>query len=94
MILARNASWRTRQKVSGTFRTTDGATAFATVRGYLSTAKKQEQPLLAALPSVLAGHALDAHNPLSPDATHVERLRGWPCHPLVHAAPLAPLGIP
>lgn len=46
---------KVRQKVSGTFRTPDGATAFATVRGYLSTAKKQGQPLLAALRSALAG---------------------------------------
>ncbi len=54
---------KVRQKISGTFRTTAGAQAFGTVRGYLGTAKKQGQPLLAALRSVLHG------DPWTPDTT-------------------------
>lgn len=54
---------KVRQKISGTFRTTAGAQAFGTVRGYLGTAKKQGQPLLTALRSVLHG------DPWTPDTT-------------------------
>lgn len=54
---------KVRQKISGTFRTQAGARAFGTVRGYLGTAKKQGQPLLAALRSVFLG------DPWTPDTT-------------------------
>ena len=54
---------KVRQKISGTFRTTAGAQAFGTVRGYLGTAKKQGKPLLTALRSVLHG------DPWTPDTT-------------------------
>ena len=37
------------QKISGTFRSEDGAASFCRVRGYLSTVKKNELPVLAYL---------------------------------------------
>jgi len=49
---------KVQQKVSGTFRSPQGAHAFARVRGYLSTLRKQGLPLLAALESVFAGQPL------------------------------------
>lgn len=49
---------KVQQKASGTFRSAQGAHAFARVRGYLSTLRKQGLPLLAALESVFRGHPL------------------------------------
>jgi transposase len=49
---------KVQQKVSGTFRSTQGAYAFARIRGYLSTLRKQGYPLLAALECAFAGHPL------------------------------------
>jgi transposase len=49
---------KVRQKVSGCFRTADGARDFCRVRGYLSTARKQGYPLLYALGRVLSGKPL------------------------------------
>jgi transposase len=46
---------KVQQKVSGAFRSRDGAAAFACIRGYLSTMHKQGQALLAALETVFAG---------------------------------------
>jgi transposase len=46
------------QKISGCFRSDPGATAFARLRGYLATLRKQGQPLLAALQTVFAGRPL------------------------------------
>ena len=46
------------QKVSGCFRSAPGADAFARLRSYLATLRKQGQPLLAALQSVFAGRPL------------------------------------
>jgi transposase len=37
------------QKISGTFRSEDGAYWFCRVRGYISTVKKNQLPVLAAL---------------------------------------------
>ncbi len=49
---------KVQQKVSGTFRSASGAHAFARIRGYLSTLRKQGIPLLAALESLFAGQPL------------------------------------
>ena len=49
---------KVQQKVSGTFRSERGAHAFARIRGYLSTLRKQGLPALAALESVFCGHPL------------------------------------
>lgn len=49
---------KVQQKVSGCFRTFAGAQAFAHIRGYLSTLRKQGLPLLAALQATLLGQPL------------------------------------
>jgi transposase len=46
------------QKVSNGFRSDGGAAAFARIRGYLATLRKQGQALLAALETVVAGRPL------------------------------------
>jgi transposase len=46
------------QKVSGCFRTADGARGFCRVRSYLSTARKQGHPLLRALEHMPSGKPL------------------------------------
>jgi len=47
---------KVQQKISGTFRSDDGATAFCRIRSYLSTLHKQARPLLEALVAVFSGH--------------------------------------
>jgi transposase len=49
---------KVQQKVSGSFRSDRGADAFACLRGYLSTLRKQGVALLAALETVVAGQPL------------------------------------
>jgi transposase len=49
---------KVQQKIAGTFRSEDGATAFCRIRSYLSTMRKQGHPMLAALAAVFAGHPL------------------------------------
>ena len=46
------------QKVSGCFRSDWGSEAYATIRGYLATLRKQGQSLLAALNTVFVGRPL------------------------------------
>ncbi|HZU67323.1 MAG TPA: IS66 family transposase [Ktedonobacteraceae bacterium] len=47
---------KVQQKVSGSFRSEAGATAFCRIRGYLSTLRKQGVDLLSALEATLRGH--------------------------------------
>jgi transposase len=53
---------KTRQKVSGCFRTLHGASVFARIRSYISTCRKQGQNILEALERAVAG------NPFIPSA--------------------------
>jgi transposase len=46
---------KVRQKISGCFRTRRGAEMFCRIRGYISTARKQGENVLAALESVFMG---------------------------------------
>lgn len=46
---------KVQQKVSGCFRSDDGATAFCRTRSYISTVRKQGHPVLTALEHVFAG---------------------------------------
>lgn len=46
---------KVRQKISGCFRTRKGAQMFCRIRGYISTARKQDENVLAALESVFMG---------------------------------------
>ena len=52
------------QKISGTFRSEDGADWFCRVRGYISTVKKNQLPVLAALVDAFE------ENPFIPSVAH------------------------
>lgn len=52
------------QKISGTFRSENGAAAFCRIRGYLSTVKKNDRPVLASLVGAFQG------NPFTPAYAH------------------------
>jgi transposase len=49
---------KVQQKIAGTFRSQDGATAFCRIRSYLSTMRKQGHAMLAALAAVFVGKPL------------------------------------
>jgi transposase len=49
---------KVQQKIAGTFRSEEGATAFCRIRSYLSTMRKQGHAMLAALAAVFAGQPL------------------------------------
>jgi transposase len=49
---------KVQQKVSGTFRSDEGAISFCRIRGYLSSLRKQGLPLFAALQATLLDHPL------------------------------------
>ncbi|HEX6480455.1 MAG TPA: transposase [Ktedonobacteraceae bacterium] len=46
---------KVQQKISGTFRSEQGATAFCAIRSYLSTMRKQGRSMLAAMTAVFEG---------------------------------------
>lgn len=50
--------FKVQQKISGCFRSDPGAVAYARIRGYLATLRKQGRALLAALETVFAGQPL------------------------------------
>jgi transposase len=43
------------QKIYGTFRSEEGAAAFCRIRGYLTTVKKNDRPVLVSLVCAFAG---------------------------------------
>lgn len=49
---------KVQQKISGTFRSENGATAFCLIRSYLSTMRKQGRSMLDAMTAVFAGSPL------------------------------------
>jgi transposase len=51
-------SFKVQQKISGCFRSDPGAVAYARIRGYLATLRKQGHALLTALETVFAGQPL------------------------------------
>lgn len=55
---------KVQQKISGCFRSLNGAAAFCRIRGYLSTLRKQGRALLTALEQVLLGHPVLPEFPL------------------------------
>jgi len=55
----RDLRWaKVQQKISGTFRSATGVTAFCRIRSYLSTMQKQGHPMLSALTAVFHGQPL------------------------------------
>ena len=67
---------KVQQKVSGSFRSQAGASAFCRIRGYLLTLRKQGVHLLGALEATLRGHpVLPACEQTSPEMVDKFRQR-------------------
>ena len=49
---------KVQQKISGTFRSFEGALSFCRIRSYISTAKKQELNVISCLQDIFAGKKL------------------------------------
>lgn len=56
---------KVKQKISGAFRTLQGAELFARLRSYLSTARKQGQPMLQVLTDALLGNPFIPHTSMA-----------------------------
>jgi hypothetical protein len=56
---------KVKQKISGAFRTLQGAELFARLRSYLSTARKQGQPMLQVLIAALLGNPFIPHTSMA-----------------------------
>ena len=54
---------KVQQKISGTFKTKQGAINFARLREYVSTMRKQEQSVLEALKALAGGHPILLSDP-------------------------------
>jgi transposase len=63
---------KVQQKISGGFRSLQGARIFCRIRGYISTVKKNAIPVLGAIRDALMG------NPFVPNCTDVLKLGVWP----------------
>jgi transposase len=61
---------KAKQKISGGFRSEDGANAFARIRGFISTAKKRSKSVYEGLLAVFKGEATDFLYPVqNPNTT-------------------------
>ena len=52
---------KVQQKISGTFRSFEGALSFCRIRSYISTVKKQGMNVIAAIQDAFAGDILLSH---------------------------------
>lgn len=67
-----------KQKVSGSFRTKEGADRFRSIRGYISTARKNGQRVVDVLQDTLAGTLLIPAHALSTQSGSLLGLSSYP----------------